>query len=245
MGVALFGLAPSEARATRRSSGFFRASSGRVKPPTLASPAHHESQAHQEKRPSSSGQNHCSAGPCGTNACTSEKAPATTHEEQGEQPRAAQEPEEVQRQRAYARFARAEKARQQAEQERRWKAYREKLAAERDKRETDEANRKTNGQQANAKARAKKRRGVRQMPASAGFNPKKATQSEKDAHYGRVLALEGKVTIRDIKARYRALAAQYHPDKVEHLGEKLRMLAELETRRINEAYAYFRQRYNF
>ncbi len=37
------------------------------------------------------------------------------------------------------------------------------------------------------------------------------------------------------KAYYKALA-EYHPDKVEHLGEELRKLAAEKTRGINQAY---------
>ncbi len=53
-----------------------------------------------------------------------------------------------------------------------------------------------------------------------------------------VLGVTEDASLEEIKARYRALALQYHPDKTAHLGEKLRAVAETETRRINEAYGY-------
>ena len=40
----------------------------------------------------------------------------------------------------------------------------------------------------------------------------------------------------EVRRAYRELAAKYHPDKVEHLGEEFRRLAERRFREINEAY---------
>ena len=40
----------------------------------------------------------------------------------------------------------------------------------------------------------------------------------------------------DIEQRRRRLLQQYHPDKVESLGPKLRRLAEVEGKRINIAF---------
>jgi DnaJ-domain-containing protein 1 len=65
-----------------------------------------------------------------------------------------------------------------------------------------------------------------------------------EKYYGRVLGLKGKTTKDDIKRSYRELVAQYHPDKVTHLGPKLKVLAEQEMKEINEAYAYLKKRYN-
>ena len=62
-------------------------------------------------------------------------------------------------------------------------------------------------------------------------------------YYGRVLGLNGQVTFNDIRRRYRELVAQYHPDKVSHLGPKLKEVAEKEMKEINEAYQFFKQRY--
>ena len=65
--------------------------------------------------------------------------------------------------------------------------------------------------------------------------------NDREKHYARVLGLEKHTTIDDIKKRYRELVSQYHPDKVSHLGTKLKRVAEEEMKRINEAYHYFKQ----
>ena len=62
-------------------------------------------------------------------------------------------------------------------------------------------------------------------------------------YYGAVLGLRGSVTFEDVKRRYRELVVQYHPDKVNHLGPKLRHVAEEEMKDINEAFAFFEKRY--
>lgn len=61
--------------------------------------------------------------------------------------------------------------------------------------------------------------------------------------YSSVLDLSGNFTLDDIRSSYRKLAAQYHPDKVNHLGPKLRRTAEQEMKQINEAYLYFKNKY--
>jgi len=67
---------------------------------------------------------------------------------------------------------------------------------------------------------------------------------KKEAYYGRVLGLSGKITKEDIKKYYRKKVAEYHPDKVASLGKKLREVAEEEMKQINEAYEYFRKKYD-
>jgi DnaJ like chaperone protein len=49
-------------------------------------------------------------------------------------------------------------------------------------------------------------------------------------------------SLQEIKAAYRSMATQYHPDRVQHLGPKLREVAENEMQRINEAYSYLTQK---
>lgn len=70
--------------------------------------------------------------------------------------------------------------------------------------------------------------------------PKSRINCEEAKYYGQVLGLNGKVTFSDIKRKYRELVAQYHPDKVNHLGPKLRKVAEDEIKEINEAFHFFR-----
>ena len=64
-----------------------------------------------------------------------------------------------------------------------------------------------------------------------------------ERYYGMVLGLKEQVRATDIQRRDRELAAQYHPDKVSHLGPKLRQVAEVEMKAINEAYDFFRKKY--
>lgn len=65
-----------------------------------------------------------------------------------------------------------------------------------------------------------------------------------DKFYAQVLDLRGKLFKSDIKNKYIEKMNQYHPDKVAHLGPKLRLVAEEEAKLINEAYEYFKNKYN-
>jgi hypothetical protein len=58
-------------------------------------------------------------------------------------------------------------------------------------------------------------------------------------YYGSILGLKRPFRPTDVKRKYRELVTQYHPDKVNHLGPKLREVAEKEMKEINEAYAFF------
>jgi len=51
-----------------------------------------------------------------------------------------------------------------------------------------------------------------------------------------VLGVERGASIEQIKAAYRELANQYHPDKVMHLGEEFKILAEKRFKEIQKAY---------
>jgi DnaJ-domain-containing protein 1 len=54
-------------------------------------------------------------------------------------------------------------------------------------------------------------------------------------HYT-VLEIAPGATKEEIKSAYRRLAAQYHPDKVQHLGEEFQVLAEARFKEIQKAY---------
>ncbi len=58
--------------------------------------------------------------------------------------------------------------------------------------------------------------------------------SKSDPH--EVLGVRRQASIDDIKSAYRKLAAKYHPDKVDHLGDEFRTLAEQKFKEIQEAY---------
>ena len=51
-----------------------------------------------------------------------------------------------------------------------------------------------------------------------------------------ILGVERGASIEQIKAAYRELANQYHPDKVMHLGEEFKILAEKRFKEIQKAY---------
>jgi DnaJ like chaperone protein len=56
-------------------------------------------------------------------------------------------------------------------------------------------------------------------------------------HYA-TLGLEKGATPEEIKKAYRKLSMQYHPDKVRHLGDEFRKIAEEKMKEINAAYDY-------
>jgi uncharacterized membrane protein YhaH (DUF805 family) len=64
-----------------------------------------------------------------------------------------------------------------------------------------------------------------------------------DLRHAQVLGLSGKVGRDEIKRRYRELVHKYHPDKVSHLGDEFKAMADQKFKAINEAYSYFRQKY--
>jgi hypothetical protein len=59
-------------------------------------------------------------------------------------------------------------------------------------------------------------------------------EARPDAHT--ILGVRPGASTDEIKQAYRRLANQYHPDKVAHLGEEFRMLAEKRFKEIQEAY---------
>ncbi len=56
-----------------------------------------------------------------------------------------------------------------------------------------------------------------------------------------ILGLEPGADMETIKKAYRKLSMQYHPDKVRHLGDEFRAVAEEKMKEINQAYDYFKK----
>ena len=52
----------------------------------------------------------------------------------------------------------------------------------------------------------------------------------------KILEIERGASQDDIKRAYRQLAAKYHPDKVEHLGDEFKVLAEKRFKEVQQAY---------
>ncbi|MEE4314444.1 MAG: DnaJ domain-containing protein, partial [Desulfofustis sp.] len=70
-----------------------------------------------------------------------------------------------------------------------------------------------------------------------------ATARESDSHYYAVLGLEPGADMETIKKAYRRLSMKYHPDKVSHLGDEFRSVAEEKMKEINSAYDYFKKKF--
>ena len=64
-----------------------------------------------------------------------------------------------------------------------------------------------------------------------------------EEHYYEVLGLEKGAGFEAIKKSYRKLCLQYHPDKVAHLGEEFKRVAEEKMKEINVAYDYFEKKF--
>jgi DnaJ like chaperone protein len=73
-----------------------------------------------------------------------------------------------------------------------------------------------------------------------------AAQAEEVAEekYFAILGLAPGSSFSEIKAAYRKLSMQYHPDKVSHLGEEFKKVAEEKMKEINNAYEFLKKKYN-
>ena len=62
--------------------------------------------------------------------------------------------------------------------------------------------------------------------------------AEKDPAWNphRILGVSGDASAEEIKHAYRELANKYHPDKLEHLGDEFKTLAEKRFKEIQQAY---------
>lgn len=61
--------------------------------------------------------------------------------------------------------------------------------------------------------------------------------------YYEVLGLSPGVDFEQVKKAYRKLSMQYHPDKVAHLGEEFREIAEEKMKELNQAYQFLKNRF--
>ena len=66
---------------------------------------------------------------------------------------------------------------------------------------------------------------------------------EDELRYFDTLGLAPGASFAEIKAAYRQLSQQYHPDKVSHLGEEFRQVAEEKMKELNIAYQYLKKKY--
>ncbi len=61
-------------------------------------------------------------------------------------------------------------------------------------------------------------------------------------HYYATLGLKPGADMDTIKKAYRKLSMKYHPDKVRHLGDEFKSIAEEKMKEINVAYDFFKKR---
>ena len=67
-----------------------------------------------------------------------------------------------------------------------------------------------------------------------------STQAMGDQYYA-TLGLSPGASTEEIKKAYRKLSMKYHPDKVNHLGEEFKKVAEQKMKEINAAYDFFKK----
>ena len=71
-----------------------------------------------------------------------------------------------------------------------------------------------------------------------------ASAATLEEQYYAVLGLEKGAGFDEIKKAYRKLSMQYHPDKVGHLGDEFKGVAEEKMKEINVAYGYFEKKFS-
>lgn len=76
---------------------------------------------------------------------------------------------------------------------------------------------------------------------------RKNTYTEYDTcfyNYCEILGVDENADFSEIKRAYRELVFKYHPDKFSHLGEEYIKISQEQMKKINEAYDYFKNKYN-
>lgn len=61
----------------------------------------------------------------------------------------------------------------------------------------------------------------------------------------KILGVNKSANDNELKKAYRTMATKYHPDKVSHLGDELRLLAEEKFKAVNEAYQSIKKERSF
>jgi len=70
------------------------------------------------------------------------------------------------------------------------------------------------------------------------------SSAQQEEQYYAVLGLEPGADFVEIKKAYRKLSMKYNPDKVGHLGEEFKKIAEEKMKEINVAYGYFDKKFS-
>jgi len=77
----------------------------------------------------------------------------------------------------------------------------------------------------------------------AGYRGTAAPGEIDEDKYYAILGLSPGADFSEIKAAYRKLSMKYHPDKVGHLGEEFKKVAEEKMKEINNAYEYLKRKF--
>lgn len=110
----------------------------------------------------------------------------------------------------------------------------------------EKSGQQTKERRQHAHTRAKEKQRKRDEQSQQQSKNHTENQKHKDERYFEtILGLKPDKSSDDIKNHYRELVMQYHPDRVTHLGPKLREVAEQEMKEINEAYDFFRKKCGF
>ena len=86
-------------------------------------------------------------------------------------------------------------------------------------------------------------RGEKYKRAAGENNSRSNTHTQDSSTFWdpyKILAIEKSASQEDIKRAYRKLARKYHPDKVEHLGDEFKVLAEKRFKEVQQAYQELR-----
>jgi len=77
----------------------------------------------------------------------------------------------------------------------------------------------------------------------AGYRGTAAPGEIDEDKYYAILGLSPGADFSEIKTAYRKLSMKYHPDKVGHLGEEFKKVAEEKMKEINSAYEYLKRKF--
>ena len=82
---------------------------------------------------------------------------------------------------------------------------------------------------------------LRTIEAKYRYARQQTAQQDYDSaeKYYAILGLDNGADMNDIKRAYRQLSMKYHPDKVSHLGDEFKGVAEEKMKELNGAYEFF------
>lgn len=82
---------------------------------------------------------------------------------------------------------------------------------------------------------------IRAKYTGGGWRGEAKAQEAGIERYYEALGLKSGASAEEVRSAYRKLSMQYHPDKVAHLGEEFRKVAEEKMKAINEAYQFLKK----